>query len=183
MFKDQLAIIVTILLALAGTIYPPTLDEHTLRNVLFADPFSLWKIIVRTFVHGDLFHFASNAFVFYLCSRTLLNQISVRKASLLFFTAAIISTLVSVLASSRMPIGMSGAVMAVFSFNIIICLRKHLSPFYYCFVLIFLAQDIIGVTYGRQELIAHWAHLAGFVIGLAFAIYFYRNKPFGVLRA
>ena len=183
LIRDRLAVIIPIILSLAGTIYPPTLHQQTLE-MLFSDPFSPWKIIVRTFIHGDLFHFASNMIVFYLCSRTVLNQISVRKAALLFFAAALISSLAEVIIiGDRTVIGMSGATMAIFSFNIIICLRKHLSPYYYCFVLVFLAQDIVGAMYDQQHLIAHWAHLAGFATGLAFAMYCYRNKPFGVLRS
>ena len=183
MIKDQLAVITPILLALAGTLYPPTLDEQTLIDILGSDPVSFWKIIVRTFVHGDLFHFASNSLVFYFCTKTLLNQINVRKATLLFFTAAVVGALTEFYASGNITIGMSGAVMAVFSFNIIVCLRKHLSPYYYLFVLVFPLQDITGITTESEEPIAFWAHLGGFVVGLGFAMFFYRNKPFGVLRA
>lgn len=155
--------------------------------------FRFTQVFTHTLLHGGLLHLAGNM-VFLIIFGSRINALigNIAAAILYPFLGALAAWAQMMSMSGEMPmpmLGASGAIMGLAGMYFIFfpLNRMHMSiwfRFFFFFrmkvwamrgfwvVLFYIAWDILYVSIGSEDNIAHWAHLGGFIAGmvLAFAL-------------
>ena len=146
--------------------------------------FRLWQFATSIFFHGGISHLFWNMFMLYMFGMTLENLIGTKRFVALFIIAGIIGNIGYVAyctASGDMnpAVGASGAIYGIFA-CLAIMLPNMRVYFFFAIpmrivhaLLFYAAVDIVFM--GANDNIAHAAHIAGMLAGLAFGL-FLRKK-------
>jgi len=148
-----------------------------------------WMFVTSIFLHGGTSHIFWNMFMLFMFGMVLEKVIGTGRFLALFITAGIIGNIGYVvfcsLTGSDVPaIGASGALYGVFACLAI--LLPDMRVYFFFFVpmriihalLFYAAIDIVFMN--SNDNVAHAAHLAGLVAGLAFGLYLkrkYQTRP------
>ncbi len=143
------------------------------QGSLFSEP---WRIITSMFLHGSPVHLLFNMYVLFMFGSLVEAKIGTKRFLGVYFAAGILA---GVIGSFIYPaaLGASGAVMGLI--GIIILLMPNLQVLLFFFIpmtmrtlgIFIVLIDVMGLLgYGLfGPNIAHAAHLAGLIVGLAYA--------------
>ncbi len=155
--------------------------------------FSAYQLVTHAFLHGDIFHLAGNLlFLLVIGSRVnaLVGNLSM---IVLYPLLAVLASVVSMAAEAPHPpmpsLGASGAIMGLAGMYLVLMpvhkmhvaawfrwpffLRRwHLSLWLFpvrgfWVLLFFIAFDVLAVALAAEDGVGHWAHLGGFMTGIA----------------
>lgn len=173
-------------LSLIGTLVFNFADREFLY-LIFQNSLSPTYILVSPFLHGGFAHFLFNAMALhFIGGQLLLPAIGARRFVILFVVAALASQLFNTWVSPNPAIGISGAIMAMLSCSLYPFGRLpmrllfihdilNLKPFPLRYIALFIVGlDICGIVFG-WNFFAHWAHLAGFTVGMAAGYLIFRT--------
>ena len=156
-----------------------------------------WMFVTSIFMHADFSHIFWNMFMLFMFGMVLERSIGTNKFLALFLLAGIVGNIgyviYSILTGSDTPaIGASGALYGVFACLAIMVPNMRVYFFFMIpmkiihALLFYAAIDIL--FFNSNDNIAHAAHLAGLVVGLAFGYYLkkqlsketvnYQNAPY-----
>jgi len=145
-----------------------------------------WQFVTSAFLHGGISHIFWNMFMLYMFGMALENLIGTKRFVALFLIAGIIGNIGYVLfciatGSDTPAVGASGALYGVFA-CLAILLPNMRVYFFFAIpmkmihaLLFYAAIDIVFI--GANDSIAHAAHIAGLVAGLAFGLYLRKKLP------
>lgn len=144
----------------------------------------IWQFVSSIFLHGGISHIFWNMFMLYMFGMTLENVLGAKRFIALFLIAGIIGNIgyvaFSMATGSDIPaVGASGALYGIFA--CLVVLMPNMRVYFFFMIpmkivhalLLFAAFDILFL--GTNDSIAHAAHIAGLVAGLAFGLY-YRGR-------
>lgn len=144
-----------------------------------ADPLYVWTWITSIFSHGGPFHLLFNGIVLFFFGPIVERKIGSKKFIALFLGSGIAAGFVQIaigyLTGDAAPLlGASGAIMAVM--GVLTVLNPELRVLLYGIIPVplwvltlgFAALSALGMISGSMGGVAHGAHLAGLVIGLAY---------------
>ena len=138
---------------------------------LSAKFFQPWQFLTSMFMHGDFGHIAMNMFALFLLGKDVERGLGTRRFVFLYGSAGIFAGLCHILVSPDIPaIGASGAVFGVLvAFAVLFPQRKFwfVLPAKY-FVLGYIALETFMMVVGKEDGIAHAAHLGGAAWGFLF---------------
>ncbi|WP_110457281.1 rhomboid family intramembrane serine protease [Shewanella algidipiscicola] len=137
-----------------------------------------WSLVSHMFLHGDLLHLAGNMYFLYVVGDNLEDALGRAKFLGLYLLCGFAAAAAQIIAdpSSSIPmVGASGAIAGLFGMYLIwfrhasltfmfVIYQKKLSPL--AFFGIWLVFNIIGLLMAGEG-VAYWAHIGGFVAGLA----------------
>jgi len=139
-----------------------------------------WMFVTSIFLHGGFEHLFFNMLMLFMFGMTLERMIGSTRFVFLFLLAGIVGNVGYVLfclaTGSDVPaIGASGAIYGIFACLAI--LAPDIKVYLFFFIplkiihalLLYAVVDILFM--GANDSIAHAAHIAGLVVGLAFALY------------
>ena len=176
---------VTWVVQLALRVFAPTL-EPTLFWLQSAHPEYVWTWFTSVFAHGGIVHIAANSIGIFFFGQVVERRIGTKRFVGLFLVSGAIAGLAQIGASIALSpgvptsvVGASGALLAIMGVLTI------LNPGLTVYLWFFLPVPIWALTIGFAALsllqgfgqiaggggIAHWAHLAGLAIGLAYGLY------------
>ncbi|MBT3304070.1 rhomboid family intramembrane serine protease [Candidatus Woesearchaeota archaeon] len=143
-----------------------------------------WIIITSMFLHGGLAHLFFNMYALYLFGTLVERSIGTKKFLAVYFLAGILAAL---LPQYSAALGASGAIMGIL--GIVIMLFPDLRILFFFAIpmsmrtagIIFAAIEVFGLLVPVNTGIAHYAHLVGLAVGLAFGYYLIKKKG-GVRR-
>ena len=141
----------------------------------------VWQFVTSIFLHGGFEHLFWNMFMLYMFGMALENLLRTKNFLMLFIISGILGNigyvLFCVLTGSDMPaVGASGALYGIFACLVVLMPNMRVYLFFMIpmkivhALLLFAAFDIVFL--GANDSVAHAAHLAGLVGGLAFGLYF-----------
>jgi membrane associated rhomboid family serine protease/Zn-finger nucleic acid-binding protein len=140
-----------------------------------------WTFVTATFLHGSFMHLIGNMYFLWIIGDNLEDALGHWRFLGLYLLCGILAGTVSVLANmgSETPsVGASGAIAGLFgmymlwfpnasmSFMFFVWQKKLAVMWYFA---IWLALDVFGMVMGQQG-IDHWAHIGGFIAGLAIGL-------------
>lgn len=139
--------------------------------------FFLWQLFTYMFLHGDFFHLLFNMFVLWMFGPELENLWGTREFLKYYFItgmgAGVLSVLVS--ANSFIPtVGASGAIYGLLLAFGLLFPDRYIYLYFFIpikakyLVIIFGAIEFLAAFSGRPSGVAHFAHLGGIVVGLAY---------------
>lgn len=140
----------------------------------------VWTWVTSVFAHGNFAHIALNSIVLYFFGPPVERRIGSNRFLALFLSAGVIAGLAQIgmgfVLGSVGPgvVGASGAIMAIM--GVLTVLNPHLRVYLYFFIpmplwLLTVGFAVVSVFFGFGGAaggIAHWAHLAGLLVGLAY---------------
>ncbi|WP_049980026.1 rhomboid family intramembrane serine protease [Halolamina rubra] len=160
--------------------------EATLFVLRSEHPEYVWTWITSVFAHGGIFHIAANSIGIFFFGQVVERRIGTKRYVGLFLLSGAAAGLAQIGASILLTpgiatgvVGASGALLAIM--GVLTILNPGLTVYLY----FFLPVPIWALTIGFAALsllqgfgqvgggagIAHWAHLAGLAIGLAYGLY------------
>lgn len=139
-----------------------------------------WMFVTSVFMHGDPSHIFFNMFMLFMFGMTLERMIGHKLFLGLFLLAGIMGNLGYVLfctvTGSNIPaVGASGAIYGIFACLAILAPQIRVYLFFFLplkiihALILYAAIDILFLNTNSN--VAHAAHLAGLVVGVAFAFY------------
>ena len=139
-----------------------------------------WMFVTSIFMHLDFYHLFFNMFMLFMFGMTLERMIGHRLFLGLFLAAGIVGNVGYVLfclaTGSDIPaIGASGAIYGVFACLAILAPQIRVYLFFFLplkiihALILYAAIDVLFLN--TDSNVAHSAHLAGLVVGVAFALY------------
>ena len=157
--------------------------------------FHFYQLLTHMLLHGGVMHLAGNL-VFLLVLGTRVNALIGNVKTLAVYPLLGIAAAVShLIASSNQPpfpmLGASGAIMGLAGMYLVLfpVHRIHMSIWLrlglftgfrllfkvfalrgFWVVLFYIAFDVFATAFGSKDSVAHWAHLGGFLAGMALAI-------------
>jgi membrane associated rhomboid family serine protease len=152
---------------------------------VMASPAGIISLISYQFLHGGWFHIGSNMLYLWVFGDNIEDRLGHVKYLVFYLLTGTIAGLAQVLAdpASQIPIiGASGAVAGVLGAYLISCPRARviaIVPLFFFFTLAeipaiiflgfwFVLQVFSGVaSIGMEVAVAWWAHIGGFIAGLA----------------
>lgn len=173
----------------------------TRPELLVSDPLPLVTLVSSMFLHGGWFHFLSNIWVLHIFGDNVEDRMGPGRYLLFFLLSGIVASFMQtvIYPESRIPtIGASGAIAGVMSAYFLFFPRARILTLIPVFIipwlieipaLIYLGFWFVSQLYsGFFSLglpagsslggVAWWAHIGGFLFGLAFARAFIRpSKP------
>jgi membrane associated rhomboid family serine protease len=173
-----------------------------LTHLHFADPVgmlaTLATLVTSSFLHAGIFHIAGNMLYLFIFGPAVEQRLGWRRYTAFYFTAAIAAGLAMVAMGpdSRVPvIGASGAIAGVLGAYFVLYPRGRIStilpllliwpiveiPAYFYLLFWFIAQLYAAIVSGAQGPlvggVAFWAHVGGFLFGVAAAPMMARPQP------
>lgn len=147
---------------------------------------NLLGLVTYQFLHGGVLHLVFNLWFMWLCACNLEDRWGRVVFLLMYVSAGIVAALAHrfAMAESTLPlIGASGSVAGAMGAFLVLFARTKIRFFYWYFVRIgtfsapawvmlplWLCQEVLfGVLSGGADGTAHFAHVGGFVYGMAFA--------------
>ena len=145
-----------------------------------------WMFVTSIFLHADFSHIFWNMFMLFMFGMVLERAIGTNRFLILFLLSGIVGNIGYVLycitTGSTVPaIGASGALYGVFACLAILVPDMRVYFFFMIpmriihALLFYAAIDIVFFT--SDDNIAHAAHLAGLIVGLAFGFYLKKKYP------
>ncbi len=139
-----------------------------------------WMFVTSVFLHGDFSHIFFNMFMLYMFGMTLERMIGHKMFLALFLIAGVVGNIGYVAycwASGDMnpAVGASGAIYGVFACLAILAPQIRVYLFFFLplkiihALVLYAAIDILFLN--SNDSVAHAAHIAGLLVGLAFAMY------------
>jgi membrane associated rhomboid family serine protease len=189
---NWLLILITIVISIAMF---PALDQfiitqlegqpkHGLINNFILQPenFQLSQLIGSAFIHAGMWHLIGNMFYLWLFGNAVNARLGQWKFLAIYLSAAAFSSLIYLLFGPKVPeLGASGAIMGIMGAFLILYPRNEVKFFWvfifrvgtfecscYWLLVLYFGMDIWGVL-RADDSVAHIAHLAGFVFGVAVA--------------
>ncbi|WP_101296278.1 rhomboid family intramembrane serine protease [Halegenticoccus soli] len=173
-------------LLVAGTLDPGVFVANEAWQSIFtlstAHPLYVWTWITSIFSHspGFFFHIAGNSIALYFFGPLVERQIGSRKFALLFLASGVAAGLAQVgtalaFGNPTVVLGASGAIMAIL--GVITILNPDLRVMLiippiplpiWVLTAFYAGASVLGILAPVSGGIAHWAHLVGLVIGLAY---------------
>jgi membrane associated rhomboid family serine protease len=161
---------------------------HSLGQALRVPP--LLALITSLFVHGSLFHLLGNMLYLWIFGNNIEDVLGAFRFTLFYFACGLAAGLTQVAATpgSRLPmIGASGAIAGVLGAYFILYPGARVSTFVFLFVFIRVipirAAYVLGFWFLMQLLnvglgggVAWFAHIGGFLLGIALIKLFSRRK-------
>lgn len=137
-----------------------------------------WTLFTSIFLHGDVVHLLYNLFGLIIFGLILENLIGTKRFLLVFFSAGIFASIVSLFFYSRV-LGASGAIFGIL--GCVAVLKPKLTVWVggipmpmWLAAIVWLIVDII--RFNLPTGIASGAHIAGLLLGLAFGFYWKPKK-------
>ncbi|MBI2449457.1 rhomboid family intramembrane serine protease [Candidatus Pacearchaeota archaeon] len=172
-FKIAAILIIVFLLQL---LIPAFTDFLVIDNSM---PFEIWRYFTAIFLHGGLLHLVLNLFGLVFFGFILEHEIKPKKFLLVFLTAGIFSSIISVFFYSKV-LGASGAIFGII--GTLVILRPSMTVWAYSVPMpLFLASllwalaDIFGVFFPTG--IANLGHLSGLFVGILIGFYLRAKMP------
>jgi membrane associated rhomboid family serine protease len=139
-----------------------------------------WMFVTSIFMHGGFEHIFFNMLMLFMFGVTLERMIGGKWFLVIFLTAGIVGNLGYLLycvatGNPEPAIGASGAIYGVFACLTVLAPQIRVYLFFFIplrivhALILFAAIDIL--FFSANDNVAHAAHLAGLVVGLAFAFY------------
>lgn len=190
-FEAKLTIILIIINILVFISMPITLMTGVMTQAgwesLFFRPehilqLKIVPIIASWFIHGSIAHILGNCLFLFIFGRVVEKNFGSIKMFLIYFGAAIVSSLFSGLLFNEGGIGASGAIMGLVSAAMLI------EPFYLTYLMIGIPlpimivgwlqiiTDVTGVLYQVNDNVGHFAHLGGFIAVSLMIFLFSQNE-------
>jgi membrane associated rhomboid family serine protease len=159
--------------------------------------------VTATFLHAGIFHLAGNMLYLFIFGPAVEERLGAPRYLLFYFAAAIASGLAMVAMGpeSRVPvIGASGAIAGVLGAYFVVYPRGRITtilpllliwpmvqiPAYFYLLFWFVAQLYAGISAGAEGPlvggVAWWAHVGGFLFGIAIAPMLARAQPRPIRR-
>jgi membrane associated rhomboid family serine protease len=153
-------------------------------NKLFSDPIlNSYTIFTSMFLHADLGHLFGNMFFLYLFGKSVEDRIGKRKFILVYLITGVVSALAHALLTNYPSIptlGASGAISGIMGGYLILFPRAKISfhktfflmpyklnlPAWFYLGVWFVGQQLLGIAISAGA-VAWYAHLSGFIFGLA----------------
>jgi membrane associated rhomboid family serine protease len=153
------------------------------------------QLLTHALLHGGLGHIAGNFVFLFVLGMRVNALIGNLRTAIIYPLLAIGGALAHLVASSNEPaspmIGASGAIMGLagmylvlfpaYKVHMAIWLRFLLTGFRlfwttfavrgFWVVLFYIAFDVVATIFGSEDNVAHWAHLGGFMTGVAIALF------------
>ncbi len=160
-------------------------------------PSMFYQLITAGFLHYEFTHLLFNMWGLWLFGGMVIPYINGKKMLLLYLLGVICGNLLFILCNLNTPgpitlLGASGAVCAVMAAAAMLEPERRLVMLFMPFtpiktstmVICYTAMEIIFELLGRNQGIAHLAHLGGFIGGyIAMRIFFNGNTPWDPFRA
>jgi membrane associated rhomboid family serine protease len=156
-------------------------------NSMVLDGWSIFGIVGYSFLHADIFHLIGNMILLWVFGNTICSKIGAGYYLVLFVGFGIISAIGHNIFDGTPAVGASGAIYGILGFYFSLYPTNKISCFWWIFIRagtveisayllvgFWVLQDIFGVIGGDSN-IAHTAHLAGFLAGLALGFWLIRN--------
>ena len=160
-------------------------SPEAMRDLFVLQPDQLayvWTWVTSVFAHGGPYHIATNSIVLYFFGPPVERRLGSKRYAALFLGAGVVAGLAQILVSLALGetilgvVGASGALMAVM--GVLTVLNPGLRVYLYFFIpmplwLLTVGFAVFSVLWGFGQIgggggVAHWAHLSGLVIGLAY---------------
>jgi membrane associated rhomboid family serine protease len=153
--------------------------------------FHWYQLLTHALLHGDFFHLAGNLLFLLILGARVNALVGNIGAAILYPILAILAALVqmtSVVAEEpQAMLGASGAIMGLAGMYVVLfpVNRMHMAAWFrwlfyfrikmwalrgFWVVLFYMAFDVLYVSIGVETGVAHWAHLGGFIGGVAIAL-------------
>lgn len=169
-----LLILSFVVVSVLGWLIRPLLSALVLVPYRVTRRGEVHRLLTAAWVHADFGHLALNALTLYLLSGASLNALGATRFLLLYFSAAIVSSIPTTLRFMNQPkyssLGASGAIAAVLFSSIVLNLNQRLALFgiaplpAYAFALGYLAYSAWH-SYRNTGNINHDAHFTGAAYG------------------
>lgn len=159
------------------------------------DPAYLYRVFTSMFLHADIIHLFGNMFFLYIFGRDVEKVMGPARFFVFYIIAGIIASVFNTLSIALLPatfllsrpqmiypwiipsVGASGAISGVLGAYLILFPHARLIAVFYFFPIMmtaefyifiwFLYQLIMGLAYSAVVGIAFWAHIGGFIAGIA----------------
>ncbi len=134
----------------------------------------IWRLVTAAFLHGGAGHLVGNCIVLYIVGMACEHAFHMKRTAVIYFTACLCGSLLSVALQPGPSVGSSGAVFGIMG-SVIVFLYKYQNYFYvrdkrigFILAIWTLFQIAGGLT---NPMIDNFAHIGGFTGG-ALAAYF-----------
>jgi len=150
----------------------------------FSAPFEFWQLLTYGFLHGGLAHIFFNMFAMFMFGSEIERSMGTKKYLSYYFVCTIGAAIaqISVMASMQGPpiptVGASGAVFGILlAFGIaypdrrLIMIPIPIPLPAWLFVTLYALLELYLGVFGRQQGVAHFAHLGGAAAGYLLILY------------
>lgn len=164
-----------------------------LLDHLVLDSWNPIELFLHTLLHADILHLIFNMLYLWVFGNAICAKFGNLKFLLVFFGGALAASATHLLLDGYPAVGASGAInavigvfLALYPVNRIHCLfifffrPFHFSIKAYWLIGFWFLTDVFGVFSGGESNIAFWAHIGGFVAGLAFGLWALQTKWVGM---
>jgi hypothetical protein len=174
-------------------------------------PGTLYRVFTAMFLHADILHLFGNMLFLFVFGRDIERVTGSTKFLLLYFLAGLIADVFNTLSVAILPqsallsraqaavlpwtipaVGASGAISGILGAYLILFPRTRLLTFFWFFPMLmtaelyifiwFLYQLLLGLTFWGSTGIAFWAHIGGFIGGIALIPFFLDKEIVRYLR-
>ena len=170
---------------------------------------TFYRVFTSMFIHAGILHIAGNMFFLYIFGRGVEKVMGHGKYLVFYLLSGLIASLFNTLSITLLPsflllmneysiswlipaVGASGAISGVLGAYLVLYPRSKLLTILYIFpifmssafyiALWFLYQLILGLLYPLGSGIAFWAHIGGFLGGIALTPFFLSSKALETAR-
>lgn len=155
-----------------------------LLDHLVLDSWNPIDLTLSTLLHADFLHVLFNMLFLWVFGNAICSKFGNLKFLLIFFGGALVSSVVHLIMDGNPSVGASGAINAVIGVFLVLYPINKIHCFYWIFVMagnfsikaywligFWFAADLYGAFFGNEPSIAFWAHIGGFVAGLAIGFF------------
>ncbi len=172
--------------------------EITTHHIIYPSIKPIWiTLITSMFIHGGVMHILGNMWFFWIFGNNVEDYLGSFKFVLFYLAGGIVAALtqIAIGPTSKIPvIGASGAIAAIMGAYFYLFPRSNIKTLIFIFYFVtfvnipshifliiwFLMQLIPGLTpSGASQGVAFWAHIGGFLFGLAVAVLIKKMKDSG----
>jgi membrane associated rhomboid family serine protease len=174
----------------AGQGFVPLDFMYGLFHPVAALPQAGYALFCSLFLHSSLFHCVSNMWYLWLFGPAMERRLGALRFGLIYLAAGIAATAIQAARSplSTVPIvGASGAIAGIMGLSLVFLPRSKLVCYFppvfffkipsFVFLLIWLCLQYINLfaSTAEKSLVAWWAHIGGFLFGVAAGIVLRRH--------